>query len=209
MGIKVNEIKSLTGDDINNMTKDDLINFSKSSVRFSKQRLATIGNKYTPAKSKLKQNQGDALPKESKIESMTHNELKKLVADTRNFLKSQTSTLSGERERIRNFVELSIDKKGKSTKQVENLITRQINKMGGYWKLGEVFDLIDQIEELEPSLVYELGSGTEDEKGFIGTILESYTQEDFKGLRDDPVQFAQKLRSRLDESIRTRNEFEF
>lgn len=209
MATKLNDIKSLTGEDINKLNKEELIELAKSSVRFSKQRLSNLGNKYTPAKAKLKQNQGDALPKERQIETMNHNELKKLVADTRNFLRSQTSTLSGERERIRNFVELSIDKKGKSNKQIENLITRQINKMGGYWKLGEVFDLIDQIEELEPSLVYELGSGTEDEKGFIGTILEAYTSNDFKALRDDPVAFTEKLRSRLDESIRTRNEFEF
>lgn len=209
MATKLNDIKSLTGEDINKLNKEELIELAKSSVRFSKQRLSNLGNKYTPAKQKLKQNQGEALPRERQIETMNHNELKKLVADTRNFLRSQTSTLSGERERIRNFVELSIDKKGKSNKQIENLITRQINKMGGYWKLGEVFDLIDQIEELEPSLVYELGSGTEDEKGFIGTILEAYTQEDFKALRDDPVLFTEKLRSRLDESIRTRNDFEF
>ena len=66
-----------------------------------------------------------------------------------------------------------------------------------------------QVEELEPSLVYELGSGTEDEKGFIGTILEAYTSNDFKALRDDPVSFAEQLRRKIDESQRARNEFEF
>lgn len=208
--MRVDEIKKLEGIDINRMNDEELKEYVKNATRFTKRRLSNLSNKYTPSKKQLERKiDNKNLPNEKEIDQMTHNDLKHLLKIERDFLNSQTSTIEGEKQRIRNFIRLSIDEQGKSERQIQNLITRRINKLGGYWNLGKIFELIDQIEELEPSLVYELGSGTTEERGFIGTIIETYSSEDFQDLINDPVKFTEKLKNILDEKKKNREDIPF
>lgn len=197
--VSIKYIESLQWDDINKMSKEELINVAKSGVKNSNQRLNTLKGYNSPAKRTLIKNQGSNLPKERVIETLDTNELKKLVRNTTNFLQAKTSKLSGERERIRNYVKLSIEKEGKSNRQIESSITRQINKLGGYnsSKIKEVFELVEQVKDLDKSLVWEIGSPTDSgpTSGLVGNVIDIYTTKGF----DDPLDVYKELRNRLNE----------
>lgn len=106
---------------------------------------------------------------------MDHNQLKHFLASTSRFLNSQTSTLEGEERRLRNIIKASMDTKGLTNRQVKYRITQTINKFGGLNKMREVFDLIDQIEELDPSIKQEMGTNPAD--GFLQKSLSLTTQK--------------------------------
>ena len=201
---RVEQIKTLDGDKINKMSKEELIEYTKDATRFTKQRLSYLKGKNTHAKTTLEKEQGTLeLPKEKEIAEMDVNKLRKLLVDERNFLKNKTSTLEGERQRIRNVVSLGIDETQYNTKQgYEAAISRKIAKMGGYWGLSDLFNLIDKIKEVDKSLEFELSTNP----SLVGAVIESYTEKEFIEFRDNPVEFAKRLRKKYVEEIRRKEE---
>lgn len=196
--IRVSDLNNLSWDDINRMDVEQLRKVARSSIKVSNQRLETLRGIKTPAKDALIEKQGSRLPREREIDVMNVNELKKLVRDTTRFVQSKTSKLSGERERIRNFIRLSIDKTGKTSKQIETLVTRRINQLGGYTssKLREVWDLIEEVKELDKGLVWEVGSPTDQgpTSGLVGQVFDIYSNMNL----DDAVLIHKELKNRLD-----------
>ena len=201
---RIEQIKALDGDKISKMSKEELQTYAKDATRFTKQRLSYLSGKNTHAKTILEKERGSLdLPKEKDIMKMDVNELRKLVVDERNFLKNKTSTLAGERQRIRNVVALGIDETQYNTKQgYEAAISRKIDKMGGYWGLSDLFDLIDKIKEVDKSLEFELSTNP----SLVGAVIESYTEKEFIEFRDNPVEFAKRLRKKYVEEIRRKEE---
>ena len=205
---RVEQIKSLDGDKISKMSKEELQLYAKDATRFTKQRLSYLKGKSTHAKTTLEKARGGSLedlPKERDIMEMDVNDLRKLLVDERNFLRNKTSTLAGERERIRNVVALGIDEKDYNTKKgYEAAISRKIDKLGGYWGLSDLFNLVDKIKEIDPSLEYELSTNPT----LVGAVVESYTEKDFIEYRDNPTEFARRLRKKYVEEIRRKEEEE-
>lgn len=186
--MNIQALKELSGSAINNLTVQELREALKDATRNTKQRIGQLdraGFEYTPARQMWKDTK---LPNNAEIDNMTQSELRHTLKQEVQFLNNKTSTVAGERERLRNFVRLSVDTKDRSNKAIESEITRKINKIGGYKELSEIFELIEQVESLDPSVVYEMGSSE-----FIGNIIESY----LNGL-DDPVQLKEYLRDKLD-----------
>ena len=188
------EIKNLEGTQISNLSKEELQKIAKDATRISKQRLSNLSGKNTLAKTRLEKAQGTLnLPKERDIDKMNVNELRKLITDERQFLRNKTSTLQGERERIRNTVALSLDERNySSNKAYQTAITKRINQLGGYWDLSDIFDLIDRIREIDPSLENEIDTNT----SLVGAVIESFDESDFINLQQDPKRFADKLREK-------------
>lgn len=182
------QLLELDGPLINNLTNPQLREALKDATRITKQRLSNLDAarfNYTPARQIF---ENTKLPTYKEIDSMRQSELRHLLKQEVQFLGNQTSTVAGERERIRNFVRLSVDTKNKSNTAIENEITRKISKMGGYNELSEIFDLVHQAESLDPSIVYEMGSSE-----FIGSVIDGY----IRGL-DDPVQIKEYVREKID-----------
>lgn len=197
----INELKNLSGVEINSMTRNELMEVAKDATRNAKQRIGQLkraGIESTAATRKLAKNWGTLnLPSNKQIDKMSHNQLKQLVANERTFLRGQTSTVKGERQRIRNFVKTTIDTRGKSQKRVESLITQRIKKWGGYDELGKVFDLIEQMEEQNPSIVSEVGTNPL-AGNFFELVFESYVDTDFEEIREDAVAFTNKIMEVID-----------
>lgn len=200
--MNINEIKALTGVEINRMTSEELREIAKDATRNVKQRLGQLkkaGIDSTAATRKLKKNWGSTeLPTNNAIDSLEHNQLKQLVANSRTFLRGQTSTVKGERQRLRNFVSTTIDKRDyKYKKDIEKEITDRINRWGGYDELGKVFDLIEQMEEQNPSIISEVGTNPLT-GNFFELVFDSYVDADFEELRGDAVAFTNKIMEVID-----------
>lgn len=204
MRYSINKIKSLEWDDINEMTQDDLKELAKDTLRNTKRRLSNLQGYNTPAKYYLEERQGNLkkLPNERNLDSMDVNKLKKLVNDTTRFLKSQTSTLEGERRRIRNFVQSGVNSYNIDNKTLQNRITRTINKLGGYNSktMKDIFEVIEKIENLDPTVVWDFGSPKDNQdkdSSIVGQVIEIYTNPEYADIRGDAVLIKQILDNKV------------
>lgn len=180
----VNEILSK---DVNNYTKDELENALKILGRQVLRRESYIRNNYenTPAiigikkaletkMSILQNNDKVILPKEKTLKDMSLNDMRKLFSIEKTFLITKTSRKEGADEWIKNLI---------TTVYKEDNV-RKINKLFRKYKkkMSEIWELIDKIREIDPGLMFRLGSGD-----MIEQVMESYDE-----IRE-PVTMKQKL----------------
>lgn len=180
----VNEILSK---DVNNYTKDELENALKILGRQVLRRESYIRNNYgnTPAiigikkaletkTSILQNNDKVILPKEKTLKDMSLNDMRKLFSIEKTFLITKTSRKEGADEWIKNLI---------TTVYKEDNV-RKINKLFRKYKkkMSEIWELIDKIREIDPGLMFRLGSGD-----MIEQVMESYDE-----IRE-PVTMKQKL----------------
>lgn len=196
--MRVTDIQALTNEAINQMTNDELIEAVKSASRFVKQRESYLESfsGSSPALRGLKQQIGN-IPTQTQTQSMSVNELRHVLTNERYFLNAQTSTLPGARQRYRNIILSTIDTDGLTDRQVQNRITRKINKLGGYRKIDEMLEMIDRIRELDPALEYQIGTNPERGSGYFQNVVETYLQD--PEIQNDPVLLAERVRQRYEE----------
>lgn len=159
--MRLHEIQALSFEEWNSMSRDELAFVVKDATRITKQRVSYFDRAgySSPAIKALDRTIGSHnLPNESRIDDMNINSLRRLFTREQNFLNSQTSTIPGERLRLRNIAASTINTTGMSDRQKQIAITRRVRQMGGERGLEHISDLVDVISEVQPTLPYDYGS---------------------------------------------------
>lgn len=197
----VQEIMALTGNQINQMSQDDLMDAVKTASRISSQRISNI-RRYSwssPATRGL-ENAIGPVPRQNQITNMTQNQLRHILTEERNFLNSQTSTVPGTRERYRNIVSSSMNLEGLTQRQISRRINQRIRDLGGPRGINNLLEMVDRIREIDPVLEYQIGTNPTRGEGFFHTVVESYNNDDFQDIINDPVAFAERISERYDQA---------
>ena len=207
--MRLQDIQNLSFEEWNSMSRDELASVVKDATRITKQRVSyfTRRNISSPAVMSLDRNIGiHNLPNESRIDSMNVNSLKRLFTREQNFLTSQTSTLTGERQRLRNIAASTINTEGMSQRQAQIAITRRVNQMGGEEGLRNISDMVEQIREMEPAIEYMIGSDPPTGVSLFALVTAAMI-ENPDATYSDVMEF---LQNELDRGQRARREeFEF
>lgn len=209
--MRIQDIQNLTGNIINQMNRDELMDAVKSASRISSQRISNI-RRYSGGSPAVRglENAIGQVPRENTINNMTLNQLRHVLTEEKIFLTSQTSTVTGTRERYRNIIASSMNLENLTSRQISRRINKRISELGGPRGINELLNMLDRIRELDPVLEYQIGSSTTRGEGFFHTVVEAYNNEDFQDIIDDPVAFAERIRQQYENTIEQQSEiFEF
>lgn len=208
--MRLTEIQNLSFEEWNSMTRDELASVVKDATRITKQRVSYFDRAgySSPAIKSLDRTIGSHnLPNESRIDDMNLNSLKRLFTREQSFLNSQTSTIPGERLRLRNIAASTINTTGMNDRQKQIAITRRVRQMGGEKGLEDISDLVDKIRELEPALEYMIGSDPPNGVNIFSRVTDAYIENpdiDYEELRELLLNEYAGL-----QSLRSEEEFDF